>query len=634
MRRLLPRMAADTREAAPERSLVVVATQCIEAGADLDFDDLITEIAPLDSLRQRFGRLNRTGRPVDVSAAILAASSQVGRRAQPDLIYGEALAHTWALLTGNATRVGHGGAGALRIDFGIEHARKWLPQGPELLRCLALRASAPVLMSPFVEQWACTSPVPEAEPDVSLFLHGPGSRPDVQVVWRADLEENREAEWVERVAALPPSSLEAISLPIYELRRWLSSVSAASDQMADLEGVGEEPVREKGRRASRKVLPWRGMEDTPPGPVDAWRIRPGETVVVPASYGGCDQWGWAPAWTRPVMDIADEAARTHRGLDVVRLSPALVEALTGGEAMDDGLSEVQARTTAALRGAAVRDLLEAQREERDAAVRDALLAADVWPRSWQERLRTGDRWIVERAADGTPILLWRRVRSTVASGGAPVTEDDASSRAPRAVTLADHSRGVEDTARRFAEQAGVPTEVAADLSLAAFLHDAGKAHPAFKQWLYGGDELAAHAGPALAKSGRVHLGASARARAGLPEGARHEVASLVFARAHPRFAQAHDPELVLWLIGTHHGLGRPFFPAVEWPPPGDVYEADLSDGRLRSHASPTHQHLVADWMALHARVSERYGVWRLAHLEAALRLADHRRSEYEQEELL
>ena len=94
------------------------------------------------------------------------------------------------------------------------------------------------------------------------------------------------------------------------------------------------------------------------------------------------------------------------------------------------------------------------------------------------------------------------------------------------MALAVHSKDVGNRARQFAVQLGLPAAVVEDIALAAFLHDAGKAHRSFQVWLHGGDELAAVRGGTLAKSGRAVLGSAARARSGLPSRARHEVASL------------------------------------------------------------------------------------------------------------
>jgi CRISPR-associated endonuclease/helicase Cas3 len=102
----------------------------------------------------------------------------------------------------------------------------------------------------------------------------------------------------------------------------------------------------------------------------------------------------------------------------------------------------------------------------------------------------------------------------------------------------------------------------------------------------------------------------------------------------PRFAEAKDPELVLWLVGTHHGHGRPFFPHAD---PEDARErTDLPDVLGIPHntleAGPGPQSLAFDWRgldwpSLYERLKARYGVWELAHMEAILRLADHRASE-------
>ena len=54
--------AVDGRLPQRERHLVVVATQTLEVGADLDFEYLVTEQCGVRALTQRLGRLNRLGR--------------------------------------------------------------------------------------------------------------------------------------------------------------------------------------------------------------------------------------------------------------------------------------------------------------------------------------------------------------------------------------------------------------------------------------------------------------------------------------------------------------------------------------------------------------------------------------------
>ena len=90
-----------------KKSVIVVATQTLEVGADLDFDDLVTECASLDSLRQRFGRLNRAGRPIKSRAEILVRKDQI-KKDDNDPIYGTSLAKTWNWLDQIKDGEGHG----------------------------------------------------------------------------------------------------------------------------------------------------------------------------------------------------------------------------------------------------------------------------------------------------------------------------------------------------------------------------------------------------------------------------------------------------------------------------------------------------------------------------------------------
>src|SRR5262249_22492538 len=123
---------------------------------------------------------------------------------------------------------------------------------------------------------------------------------DVQLVWRADLRPDRPGDWLEVVAAAPPRTREALALPIGAARAWLSG--AAPAEVTDQEGAS---VRPASARERRPALRWRGPDPAFSGVVGPEEVRPGDTLVVPAAYGGADAFGWSPRSTAPVPDVGD-----------------------------------------------------------------------------------------------------------------------------------------------------------------------------------------------------------------------------------------------------------------------------------------------------------------------------------------
>jgi CRISPR-associated endonuclease/helicase Cas3 len=630
-----------------DKPLLLVATQCIEAGVDIDLDALITEVAPLDALRQRFGRLNRAGRKIEPYAAIVAGKADVSTR-QDDPVYGKAIKAAWDYLV-EAAKMNEG-----RFDFGIDAMERLMARAPIPAKALSPRASAPVLLPAHLDLLSQTSPIPAADPDIALYLHGPNRAPDsIIVIWRADIDPavHRDDGDTSRLLMLvPPRSAEAIELPIWAVRRWLAEDEKVNERLADVAADG--PEGEASPRGGRDVFRWKGDTEQS-GWVEPSKICPGDTVVVPARYGGLDAFGWNPALNgRPTdvdIDIAQKAAEAFvRRRYAVRVAPGLL-----AERRDDETPEQRADRGRS-RAEALADTLSANASAHWHEVRDALLALDL-PKDLHDALRRFDhakkkakinfdlecygeddkrpRGVIFAAPFG---LAGEGLEGSEQEDAQPnATEDDAAgSMFGIALSLAAHSRDVERKARLFAEIAGLPEDRVSDLALAGYLHDAGKADSRFQTWLYYGDPL----GPdpdnqdeVLAKSGRF-LPPHAREASGLPPNWRHEAFSVRLALAHARFGEAHDHELVLWLIGVHHGHGRPFFPhADEEDRKLRVLPATLNLPReLPPGCGP--QSLAFDWNALDwpslfVRLKARYGVWELARMEAILRLADHRASE-------
>ncbi|MER6717131.1 CRISPR-associated helicase Cas3' [Streptomyces sp. NPDC000877] len=97
----------DREENSRPRRAIVVGTQLLEEGLDADFDVMISSVAPIDSLIQRMGRIQRHDRGGDRPPLLLALTGveeEPGKITFPRYttnVYAEAiLLRTWALLRG------------------------------------------------------------------------------------------------------------------------------------------------------------------------------------------------------------------------------------------------------------------------------------------------------------------------------------------------------------------------------------------------------------------------------------------------------------------------------------------------------------------------------------------------------
>jgi CRISPR-associated endonuclease/helicase Cas3 len=91
-----------------------------------------------------------------------------------------------------------------------------------------------------------------------------------------------------------------------------------------------------------------------------------------------------------------------------------------------------------------------------------------------------------------------------------------------------------------------------------------------------------------------------------------------------------DLDLVLHLVAAHHGWCRPLAPVAPDPFPVDV-EFITGISSLRASSAHGLQRLDSGVSDRFFHLVRRYGWFGLAWLEAILRLADHRRSAWEQQ---
>lgn len=626
--------------ASPDAPVFVVATQCIEVGADLDFDALVSECASLDALRQRFGRLYRLGEPSGADPLAhppgIVVIAKDGLK-DDDPIYGTALRGTWAWLIENADSSG-------QIDLGITAMAPRLVNGAPA-ETLVEADDAPVLLPAYLDQWVQTSPKPAHEAEPSLFLHGARTeQPDVQVCWRADLATEKPELWAEIVALCPPSVGECMSIPLTQFRRWMCNEKDIST--GDVEGSGavEESDKPDTERADRActVLVWRGDKSFPAD--EPHRIRAGQTIVVPAATRGWESLGYVPHADGAGIDLAEQATLQARWRVVVRVHEKLLDRFPAGTSREKLAELLKQQASEEEPSPDASDVLDVMAELLAPFANDKpsdwrfYAASSLVTKTARSRFRVKEHpaggWVFERRH---PLTRNAMKGLDHTSHVADFTSEDDSSSFTTAVPLTTHLAGVADFARAYGRACGLPEALVSDVALAASLHDLGKADPRFQSMLRGGAPAFASGSldGLLAKSSGAQDWRSrdrARLRSGYPDGGRHELLSLkLAASSESALAQAHDTDLVLHLIASHHGRCRPFAPVIE-----DAQGCELAfeaGGHAYRHAGATEAERIDSGVSERFwQLVRKYGWWGLAYLEAIHRLADHRRSAYEERE--
>lgn len=609
-RRLLIRVAAGRQPLPDERGLIVVATQTIEVGADLDFQGLVTECASLDALRQRFGRLDRLGSFRRSRAVVLGGSD-----ADDDPIYGAALNRTWQWLNYIAVR----DDGFPVVDFSIK-----------AMEAVANETSAQQLnsdarerlsLTPSHVQLLCqTAPAPMYDPDVNALLHGlKAEQADVQVVWRSNIPvahergsgtmKSADKKVVNALLALiPPVSLETLALPLFGIKAWLTE-QAMSHYLGDLEGVAanEEEAGASRRAVLRNV--WRRARENRSGDnwelVSASNLRPGDTVVVPSSYGGCDEFGFSPASQAPVRDLSEKAREAlGREFIVIVTEEYLRQRLGSDRANEVGRAwEAIQEAYESLQFNKPSDLFSMLLEKISVTAKD---------------LTSIEKPIVELLLLPNR-SLYALILRTGKVGTEDISDEDISSSLTVPVLLEDHNRGVGVRARALAGSVGLESDLVESVGCGGDVHDLGKADPRFQRLLRAGDSVTS-LGELLAKG--LRHGRYQRVELG----ERHEAYSVAMLKTFPGLLNsAPDAELALYLVGTHHGRGRPLMPFKE--DDGARFSVKAANGEvLEFEGVPLLGELGSGWPALFWKLVRRYGPWGLAYVESVLRLADHLQS--------
>ncbi|MFC6013094.1 type I-U CRISPR-associated helicase/endonuclease Cas3 [Nocardia lasii] len=560
---------------------VLIATQTLEVGVDLDLAAAVSELAPAQALAQRAGRVNRTGKTEDTEFVVIGPTEDSdllaesrGERVECALaIYPYAakgstgayahLADTWQWLARRGSDPNGVAPWALVDDP---------PAGLSLSRPLLQRLE-------WSDAWLLsrTDGNLVADPDLTLWLRDSleSDSATAGLVVRVLPADDQTAKALMEVT--PPLTDEIYPCSVDDLHYLLPRL---------LGDATDEPRRAFVFRQGEIAAVLIAADDIARAVSES--VQPGDVVVVDSSHKVCTGKVVVKAPTDPGVDVYDklDGARLRYFINRDPASATWISRL-----LDD-----------------MCDLVKDDPEPGESDL-ITLVSKYIDDDPQLERVLAADTDLVQFTWAGLDDLsaAWL----TIAVGTAQTLTDQVQQVHSRnTVHLDAHNQDVGDRAATIGQAVRLAESLVPTLREAGYRHDTGKQDRRFQLFRLGNSDQTVR----LAKStGSLRRAVRADVTGGLPVGWRHEQLSAALTVCALGLEDEHHA-LTARLAGTSHGHGRPGFPHSA---------QELIDTQfLEAHAATTDLFDGGSWDELIESTHDRWGVWGCAYLEALLRAAD------------
>jgi CRISPR-associated endonuclease/helicase Cas3 len=570
---------------APEQTTWLVSTSAGEVGADFDADHLVCDLAPIDSMIQRFGRVNRrggSGRIARIDVVLDLPVPKKDKSGNPKELDTFELARlaTAELLAKLPPVEQHADVG--ESDSTLKNAspsalRELVGNYPEDYERSA--SPKPPHVTPHdvvLDAWALTS-IQEDWPlahDVHPYLHGlDKNAPETVVAWRVELDEIAQVQddLANELRQTISSVLKHYPLQPMELLR--DKPSAVAGLIVALRERHPQACVVLAGQRSLAVPRLKDLPDDKKLLEDRLKYQ---SVILPTLLGGLSDAGSIDTDSvSRVLDVADFPPLISETNPPIRRRVLLTRT-------DDDQWHIRILGDAAGPG----ELTNGTQPEAFStwqAARDQVTATLSMHCAAKFVLAQDDNGQATRM-----LLLCHR-------------SDDVERRPDsRKIGIEEHNLTVQQVTQRTIEALSLEAPLKQAFLFAASLHDCGKADPRWQQAIGNAD-------PAVRFAKSIGKGFKWT----VLDGYRHEFGSLYDAVARLDEVPANDmQELALHLIAAHHGRGRPHFEhrAMSGSQlPGDELPAQLQPAAVAQRF---------------ARLQRRFGHWGLAWLESILMAAD------------